>query len=116
MREYERAVLDRRNSPFIMVTREVIEDETLRASEKSVYATLCMYADNKTSDCWPSRETLLKKSGISDKTLRNSLRILQDKGYVKVVYRHAEDGRQLSNLYVLTDGIVGNSTEGDVGL
>lgn len=103
MTEYKRAVLDRRNSPFVMVTRAALEDESLKAADKSLYATLCMYADNKTADCWPSRETLLQKAGVSDKTLRNSLQTLQERGYIKVIHRFADDGRQLSNLYVLLD-------------
>jgi|SRR5690625_993621 len=98
-----RAVLDRRNSPFVMVTRAILEDETLKASDKSVYSILCMYADNKTSESFPSRGTLLKKSGVSDKTLRNSLDKLEESGHIEVVRRYAENGRQLSNLYVLLD-------------
>lgn len=103
MTENNRSVLDRRNAPFVMVTRAVLEDETLKAADKSVYATLCMYADNRTADCWPSRETLLKKAGVSDRTLRNSLQALRDRGYIEVIERFAENGRQLSNLYVLLD-------------
>lgn len=99
----KRAVLDRRNAPFVMVTRSVLEDDTLKSADKSVYATLCMYADNKTADCWPSRETILRKAGVSDRTLRNSLQTLQERGYIEVIHRFADDGRQLSNLYVLLD-------------
>lgn len=112
--ENNRAVLDRRNAPFVMVTRAVLEDEKLKAADKSVYSTLCMYADNQTADCWPSRETILNKAGVSDKTLRNSLKNLEDSGYIKVVNRYAGDGRQLSNLYVLLD-VLGKSTERVVG-
>ena len=103
MTKERRAVIDRRSAPFVMVTRSVIEDESLRAADKSVYTTLCMYADNKTAEAWPSRETLLKKAGISDRTLRNSLLKLSKKGYIEIVKRYANDGRQLSNLYVLLD-------------
>lgn len=103
MTEPSRNVLDRRNSPFVMVTRSALEDEALKSSDKSVYSVLCMYADNKTQDCWPSRETIQKKSGVSDRTLRNSLQALQDRGYIEVIERFADNGRQLSNLYVLLD-------------
>ena len=103
MNENKRTVIDRRSVPFVMVTRKVIEDETLKASDKSLYAALCMYADNDTSECFPARETLWKKAGISDKTFRNSLEKLEERGYIKVVPRHSEDGRRLSNLYVLLD-------------
>ena|SRR5690625_1121918 len=110
----ERKVIDRRKVPFVMVTRAVLEDELLKAADKSVYATLCMYADNQTADCWPSRETLLNKAGVSDKTLRNSLKTLEESGYIEVVNRYAGDGRQLSNLYVLLD-VLGKNTDRVVG-
>lgn len=103
MPELKRAVLDRRSAPFVMVTRSVLDDDTLRSSDKSVYAALCMYADNRTAECWPGRDTLLSKAGVSDRTLRNSLDTLRSKGYIDVVHRYAENGRQLSNLYVLLD-------------
>ena len=99
----ERNVLDRRSVPFVMVTRAVIDDERLKASDKSVYATLCMYADNRTSESWPSRETLMKKAGVSDRTLRNSLKALEDLGYIEIVDRWSGAGTRLSNLYVLLD-------------
>jgi hypothetical protein len=97
-----RLVLDRRNVPFTMVTNAVLKDRTLKASDKSVYATICLYADNETSDCYPSRETLMKDAGVSDKTLRNSLRRLADKGYIDIKHRYNKNG-QSSNLYVLLD-------------
>lgn len=97
-----------------MVTQAVLEDSTLKAADKSVYSILCMYADNNTADCWPSRETLLEKSGVSDKTLRNSIRKLKERGYIDVIERRAEDGRRLSNIYVLLD-VPGKSTEGVYG-
>ena len=108
--KHDRAVLDRRNVPFVMVSRAVIEDETIKASDKSVYSVLCMYADNNTADCWPSRDTLLKKAGISDRTLRNSLKTLEERGYIEVIKRYADNGRQLSNLYVLLD-VPGKDTQ-----
>jgi len=86
-----------------MVTRTVLEDESLKAADKSVYAILCMYADNRTSECWPSRITLQKKAGVSDRTLRNSLQTLEERGYIKIIKRYANDGRRLSNLYVLLE-------------
>lgn len=98
----ERKVLDRRNVPFVMVTKHVIEDERLKASDKSVYATLCMYADNATSECFPKRETILRKAGVSDKTLRNSIKRLTELGYIDVKQRYNSHGKS-SNLYVLLD-------------
>ena len=98
----ERKVLDRRNAPFAWVTKAILMDETMKAADKSVYAVLCMYANNDTSDCYPSRETLIKKAGVSDKTLRNSIENLQDRGYIDVEKRYNSRGRA-SNLYILLD-------------
>ena len=102
MTERKRGVLDRRGMPFVWLTKAVMEDESLKASDKSVYAVLCMYADNSTSECWPSRKTIMKKAGISDHSLRKSLRKLQDAGYILVEERTNYAG-QATNLYILLD-------------
>src|SRR5690625_4706518 len=95
------SVLDKQHNHLVWITRAIMDDESLRASDKSVYAALCMYADNRTAECWPSRETLMIKAGVSDKTLRRSLKNLQDKKYINIVGRFSKDGRRLSNVYVL---------------
>src|SRR5699024_11510940 len=99
----ERIVLDRRSVEFVMGTRKVIEDRSLKASDKSLYMALCFYADNKTSECFPSRKTLWETAGISDKTFRKSLDTLKDKGYIDVVNRYRKDGGRMSNTYILLD-------------
>lgn len=98
----ERKVLDRRNFTFVQVTKKVLEDESLKAADKSVYSVLCMYASNDTSECYPSRDTIMRKAGISDKTLRKSIEKLRDSGYIDVKERYNSAGRA-SNLYVLLD-------------
>lgn len=95
-------VLDRRSVPFTMVTKAVLDDETLKASDKAVYAVLCMYADNKTSECYPQRTTLMKKAGLSDKTLRKCISTLSQRGYIKVEHRTGRKGNA-SNRYTLLD-------------
>src|SRR5699024_8818788 len=90
--ENNRSILDRRSVPFVMVTRAILEDVSLKASDKSVYSVLCMYADNRTSDCFPSRETLMSKAGVSDNTLRKCIRNLQERGYIDVEERYNSAG------------------------
>lgn len=102
MSEDKRNVLDRRKNPFVWLTKAVMKDTSLKASDKSVYAVLCMYADNNTADCWPSRNTIMKEAGISDHSLRKSLRILKEAGYIEVRKRY-NSGGQASNLYVLLE-------------
>ena len=103
MSQTKRNIIDRRKSPFVMVTRKVIEDKRLKASDKSLYTALCLYADNETQECFPSRKTLWETAGISDNTFRNSLSKLESLGYITVKERWGNDGRRLSNLYVLLD-------------
>lgn len=92
--------LDRQKYPFAMVPTFIFKDKTLKASDKSVYSVLCMYADNVTSECFPSRTTLMKEAGVSDKTLRNSLDRLKSEGYIDIKSRYNSAGRA-SNLYIL---------------
>lgn len=99
----ERKILDRRSIPFVIVTKMVLTDENLRASDKSIYSVLCMYANNDTLDCFPSKETILKKAGIGDKAFRTSIKRLVDEGYIDIEKRFSEDGRRMSNRYVLLD-------------
>lgn len=98
----ENKILDRRNVPFVMVTKAVLKDTELKASDKSVYSVLCMYADNETSECFPSRTTIMREAGVSDKTLRKSIARLKERGYIDVKDRYSSAGRA-SNLYVLLD-------------
>jgi len=99
----ERDVLDRSKAPFSMVTNAVLKDRRLRAGDKSVYAILCMYADNDRLDCYPSRETIMEEAGVSDNTLRNTIRKLKLLGYIDVDRRTNHRG-QATNLYVLLNG------------
>jgi len=50
--------------------------------EKMIYITLCRYADNNNSDCYPSLKTIAKKASMSKPTVGKYLDKLIDKGYV----------------------------------
>lgn len=84
-----------------MVYNKVLCDGSLKSYDKLTYTILCMYANNKTKESWPSRSTLIKKTGISDKTLRVSLGTLEKRGYIKVNKRFRPDGGQLTNSYII---------------
>ena len=93
-------MLDRNDFEHTRVANKVIKDTTLKASDKSVYMVLSLYADNDTSECYPKRDTLIRTAGVSDKTLRNALNRLEERGYIAVEYRR-RNGKQSSNLYRL---------------
>jgi len=91
---------NKNDDKFTRVANKVIEDLSLKSSDKSVYMALSYYADNKTGECYPRRDTILKVSGVSDKTLRNSIKNLEIKGYISVSSRTI-NGKFSSNLYRL---------------
>src|SRR5699024_11824965 len=66
--KHDRAVLDRRNVPFVMVLRAGIEDETFKVSDKFVYFVLCMYVDNKMAEWLASMEKHYQMSVIRDRS------------------------------------------------
>ncbi|MBC2104001.1 helix-turn-helix domain-containing protein [Listeria booriae] len=86
---------------FTKVNNSAIDDKTLKASEKALYTALSRYADNKTRQCYPSKETLLSTAGISDHTFRLAIKTLEKRNYIRIEPRSNGLGRQLSNLYTL---------------
>lgn len=55
----------------------------LPCPEKMVLAILCHYASDDTHACWASLETLSFTVGVSKQTVRNKLKSLKEKGYIK---------------------------------
>lgn len=91
---------NKREGKYTKVANKVITDLSLKASDKSVYMVLSRYADNITRECFPSRDTLMKYAGVSDKTLRLAIKNLVDRGYISVESRR-KGGRRSTNLYRL---------------
>ena len=54
-----------RNSrtPFVMVDKAVLMDESLSVYDKAVYCILCSYADRDSRSCFPSYQTIARKAG-----------------------------------------------------
>lgn len=91
----------KKSQTFTKVSNAVIDDKKLKAQSKALYMAICRYANNDTKSCYPSKATLLKAAGISDKTFRAGIEQLEKRRYISVNKRFDGDGRQLSNMYVL---------------
>lgn len=50
----------------------------------AVYAALCTYADRQTGECWPAHSTIAERLGISRKLVLNTIKILEQHGFVEV--------------------------------
>lgn len=75
-------------------------DQYLEPAKKVVLLALADYADD-TGRCWPSQETLTKKTSLSIRTIRTHLHVLADFGLITVEERRRADGGRTSNVYVL---------------
>jgi len=83
---------------FAMVPFWLIEEVgtgNLKPSSLHIYCTLLLYA-NQHRSCWPSKETIIEKSGLSHNTFGQAIKELEDVGAVVVQQRHGT-----SNLYFL---------------
>ena len=96
------AIQNRKDFKHIRVAEAVYRDTKLKASDKAVYTVLSLYADRNTSECYPSRKTLMAMAGVSSNTLAKSINNLRSLGYVEVEARFVE-GARVSNLYRLMD-------------
>ncbi|WP_169731272.1 helix-turn-helix domain-containing protein [Aminiphilus circumscriptus] len=82
---------------FSRVGNAVLDDETLTAHQKSIYAALCRFAD-RDGRCYPSLATIAAKAGCARRSVVEGLRVLEERGYVVREPRRA--GRcRISNLY-----------------
>jgi DNA-binding MarR family transcriptional regulator len=82
---------------FSRVGNAVLDDETLTAYQKSIYAALCRFAD-RNGRCHPSLATIAAKAGCARRSVVEGLRVLEERGYVVREPRRA--GRcRISNLY-----------------
>jgi len=64
---------------------EIILDETLPDGSKKIYTVLTLYCD-KNRQCYPSIDTLLKNTGMTNTTFYKYMRVLEEREIVKKSY------------------------------
>jgi hypothetical protein len=85
------------------------------AEMQSIYFWICEHADND-GQCFPTRKTLARESGVNIKTLSKYIKLLVDRGFLSVVNRVNNFTKEkTSNLYQIllvdTKGGVGPKTD-----
>lgn len=76
----------------------------LDSKARLVALTLAGHADRQ-ARCWPSIATLVRETSLSERSVQQAIRRLEDAGLVVRRTRKAANGNQTSNLYVLTFGL-----------
>ena len=101
---FDNGTFDRRKDQFVMVTRDAVvnEDNGLSSTDIAVFCALSIYFKNGVNAGWPSHKTIAKKARVSDRTVRRSIKVLEEAGYIRVVHRNSDKMRQ-TNLYFAVD-------------
>lgn len=76
--------------------------EGLKARDLAVYCYLFSRTDKKTFTCFPSRSTIAKNCNMTEPTVDEATKVLEDKGLISVTHRFDYNtGNRLSNIYTI---------------
>lgn len=95
---------DFRHNPFTQVTAHAIADHTngLSSTDIAVFCAICFHLGNRTRKGFPSHKTIAQMSRVSPRTVKRSIKKLEEAGYIRVEERF-KAGRQWSNVYHAVD-------------
>jgi AraC-like DNA-binding protein len=67
-----------------------------------VYIALASHADANTMDCYPSIKRMAREFGVSERTVKRSLKDLEAKNVIRI-QRRSKDGAKDTNFYTILD-------------
>jgi DNA-binding transcriptional regulator YhcF (GntR family) len=95
-------IKDRRKFSYTRIENSVIDNiEIFDKNDLLCYMVLCRFADNETSECFPSYKTIADKMRVSVKTAINAIKSLESKGIIHIENRKDSKGGDTSNLYTI---------------
>ena len=86
------------NTYFIL--NNAVFSKGMNVYELAAYAAITSFKD-KNGTCYPARNTLAEKCGVSLTTVKKVIRSLTENGYIKKSEQFRKNGSQTSNLYEL---------------
>jgi len=97
-------VRDKRNRGWFWVENEYFNSfgKILGAGAIAVYVSLCRHADNE-QKCFPSQKTIAEETKLSERTVRNIIKQLEEHKIIEITKERSEDGKWLNNVYWLLD-------------
>lgn len=93
--------VDTQMGPFGIVPEWIWRHPEVNDAALRVWLALWSFADRRTNDCWPSRQTIAETADRSRTTVDRGLRILQNIGALTITNRKSGDGVLTSSHYQL---------------
>ena len=87
--------------PFTMIDSALLLSEELTTYQKAIYCILCAYASNTDKSCYPSYNTIAKKTGCSRKKAIDTISELVRLGYIEKQEQTNAKGENVSNIYYI---------------
>lgn len=76
-----------------------ISSANISPTARTVYRALLQYANRKTWSCFPSVNTIAKDTGLSTRTIRRTLKVLEHEELILRVNRKRDNNGNTSNMY-----------------
>ena len=83
---------------FACVDGNVVVDPALSPFDKAVFGVLCFHADSDDRECYLKVATIAREAGCSERSVRNSLKKLEERGIIERKARFANN-EQISSLF-----------------
>jgi hypothetical protein len=85
---------------FVLVSQDAIRNYMAKVGRPAwaTYLALCLFADNRTGECWPALDTIAEIVGCDRKTVRLDIDALEEGGLVTRLSRTGT-----SNVYLLNE-------------
>lgn len=88
---------------FTIVYNDFMDSQLLNKHEKLIYIAIKRFADNETFKAFPSIKKLQDVTGISGKSIKESIKHMEQLGVLKKENRQDPKRGHISNLYTLYD-------------
>ncbi len=91
-----------KNREFLTVSLGFLTDNKLNIKERTLYMILASYCQEGENWCCPSlRQELAVSTGLVPRTILVTLRVLEEKGYIKIEKQYDSLGALKPNKYIL---------------
>ncbi|WP_239256654.1 helix-turn-helix domain-containing protein [Listeria ilorinensis] len=100
------------NQGYGIIAKSAMRDKDLSIEAKAIYSYLCSFA-GAGSTAFPGVELICAELQIGRERFYKHRKTLIDKGYIKIIQRRGEEGRQKNNIYELPNQLSSSERQSD---